>query len=547
MHLFAFYLLYTILRGNWPEIFIFATDPSLTNTSRLLRAPIHLSDDVMISLRSGYIFNAIGIPAFNHFDLAQPSTSYLAPYLFALLFKLFTGNTPILIYAGFGLASVFFCFYIIAYGARSQINAMCIISLLCLTTSNLGYALNGWDHLFQALFLCLATSLVFNKFKYKSIDLYSIGAYLAVAVLFRPDGLILAIAILIALYFSLKKKQGIFKAFFPFFAIIFTGILINLLQFGMLIPTSIRLKLGASPSLKYSWEYFLNYGVFEYSAITLLSLFFTLYFIFKKISSRKEDIVIFIGCLITFSVNFYNSDVFGGGRMYWSSACIMGVILAHNFPALISGQYTASTILSHSIKFFLMVVGLVVICFLVLNLPTLLKQKFSASVITDTKFYNSPIAQQYQIAKWINSNLTPGNGSIGFFYLGTSYYLPDFQIADFLGKADEVIASTPVKYGPPGHNKWDIDKTLNKWDLQSIVPTLNSDRNIPEALSRANDAVKKQDAWRYTAELLLNDTVHKKFDYCYLKEVSTKIPADKFGFFLRKDIALQHSQSLRCN
>jgi hypothetical protein len=79
------------------------------------------------------------------------------------------------------------------------------------------------------------------------------------------------------------------------------------------------------------------------------------------------------------------------------------------------------------------------------------------------------------------------------------------------------------------------------------VPTLNSDRNIPEALSRANDALKKQDAWRYTAELLLNDTVHKKFDYCYLKEVSTKIPADKFGFFLRKDIALQHSQSLRCN
>lgn len=108
-----------------------------------MQAPIHLSDDVMISLRSGYILNAIGLPAFNHFDVAQPSTSYLAPYLFAILLKLFSGNTSIILYAVMGLACVFLSFCMIAYGARSQINAMCIIGLLSLTTTNFGYALNG--------------------------------------------------------------------------------------------------------------------------------------------------------------------------------------------------------------------------------------------------------------------------------------------------------------------------------------------------------------------------------------------------------------------
>jgi hypothetical protein len=55
----------------------------------------------------------------------------------------------------------------------------------------------------------------------------------------------------------------------------------------------------------------------------------------------------------------------------------------------------------------------------------------------------------------------PRSATIGVYYAGTiPYYMPEHRFHDFLGKSDRVIARSPVRPGPPGHNKWDYDYSL---------------------------------------------------------------------------------------
>src|SRR6185503_15176242 len=122
-------------------------------------SPVRLSDDVMISFRSGYILLERGMPAFNRADVAQPSTSYVAPYLFAGLLKSLRPNFAIIFYALLGLFSVAGTAAVIVWYSRSTTNALLLVLLLLSTSTNLTFTLNGWDHLFQGFFLAFAAAL----------------------------------------------------------------------------------------------------------------------------------------------------------------------------------------------------------------------------------------------------------------------------------------------------------------------------------------------------------------------------------------------------
>src|SRR5690348_4664957 len=89
---FVFACVFTVACAAWPDIYGFARTPQPGGARHHLTSPVRLSDDVMISLRSGYILLESGIPAFNRTDVAEPSTSYIAPYLFAGLLKLLRPN-----------------------------------------------------------------------------------------------------------------------------------------------------------------------------------------------------------------------------------------------------------------------------------------------------------------------------------------------------------------------------------------------------------------------------------------------------------------------
>jgi len=327
---------------------------------------------------------------------------------------------------------------------------------------------------------------------------------------------------------------------------------LNLHQFGHLTPTTARLKFGAAPSLGYILKYIVANGILSYSALTLLVMLTVFYLTFSRMMRRTKGPIVIGCCLVTAAIALFNSDWVGGARMIWSPVCVLAVLIAVSSPALFSSSKhrlkelldiapiyrrhpsaSPSAYATAGFRAFLAFMVVVVLG----SLASLMAQRHKSAVISHKSFYESPTAQEFVISKWIASNLTPGDGPIGFFHLGVSYDLPRFEIADFLGKADESIATLKAKTtGMPGHNKWDVDKTLAKWNPQAIVPGGPVDPTRPE--TRANSL-------SHAPYLLSNTKIVEGYAYCYVPDSDAGM-TDKWGFYLRKDIARRHLDQLRC-
>lgn len=549
--------IYIVLNGQWPEIYGFATNPELSRLSKFLVAPVHLNDDVMISFRSGYMLRDIGLPAFNRSDLAQASTSYASPYLFAFLISIFRENIAVSVYALLGMISVALTLGLIVRYSRSTINGILLALGLSLTNTNILYSLNGWDHLFQGFFVTLAACIALRT-RATHARLLIISGSLVLGSLFRPDSIIISLAIL----FSCLPQKGKRKAFALYGALPFAGSIVaflslNYIQFGHLTPTTARLKLGASPSLEYAVKYVLENSLLSYTALTLLILLFVFYARFFRILDKRRTLPIAIGCFVTAVIAAFNSDVIPGGRMFWTSACIMCSIIACKAPPLLEcmrwptatvneiylpkSMRLISAVKALRPKFVLVAILLMLSAY---TLPNLIADRINYATVSVTRIDNSIGAFHYIIARWIEKNLDPADGALGFFHLGTSYHLPRFEIADFLGKADEIIAQTPVRWGPPGHNKWDIDRTIDKWNPQAIIapfPPNEGDPSRDLAISKFNS--KSDDSWLW--EIAFSKKVAEGYTYCYAPDVFRRTERT-WGFYLRNDIAARQVSRLRC-
>ena len=506
----------------------------------------------MISLRSSYILRERGIPAFNRTDVAQPSTSYIAPYLFAGLLKFLRPNVAIAFYALLGLFSVAGTAAIIVWYSRSTTNALLLVLLLLATSTNLTFALNGWDHLFQGLVLACATALSLSS-GMTSRRMFAVSIFLVLGTLFRPDGLIISLGILAVLALSASRaRQFILFGAAPYLLLVGTALALNLHQFGHLTPTTARLKFGGAPSLGYILKYLIANGVLSYSALTLMVMLTVFYFAFSRTMPRAKGLIIVGCCLVTAAIAMYNSDYLSGARMFWSPVCVLAALIAASSPALfptskhwlkelldIAPTYRRqpsaprSPYAAAGLRAFLAFMAIVVLG----SVASLIAQRHKDAVISQNSFYESTTAQQFFISQWIAKNLSPADGSIGFFVLGVSYDLPRFEIADFNGLADESIATLKARPGGmPGHNKWDVSKTVAKWNPQAIVPGGPIDPTRPE--TRANSLT-------HAPYLLSNSKIVGDYAYCYVPGSDAGMP-DKWGFYVRKDIAARHLDQLRC-
>jgi hypothetical protein len=549
---FAFACIFTLACGTWPNTYAFARASQPGTPRQLLRSPIRLSDDVMISLRTSYILRERGIPAFNRTDVAQPSTSYIAPYLFAGLLKFLQPNDAIAFYALLGLLSVAATVAIIVWYAHSTANALLLVLLLLSTSTNLTFALNGWDHLFQGLVLALATALSLKP-GMTSRRMFGAAILLVLGTLFRPDGLIISLGILAVLFLSSSRpRQFILFAAAPYLLLTGAALALNLHQFGHLTPTTARLKFGAAPSLGYILKYIAANGVLTYSALTLLVMLTVFYCAFPHTLPRAKGLIIVGCCLVTSAIAMYNSDYLSGARMIWSPVCVLAVLIAASSPALFSTSkhrlkelldiaptYRRQPSASRSpyatagLRAFLAFMAIAVLG----SVASLMAQRHTSAVVSQNSFYESTTAQEFFISQWIAKNLSPADGPIGFFVLGVSYDLPQFEIADFNGLADESIATLKARPGlMPGHNKWDVGKTLAKWNPQAIVPGGPIDPTRPD--TRTNSLT-------HAPYLLSNSKIVEDYAYCYVPDSAAGMP-DKWGFYLRKDIAKRHLDQLRC-
>ena len=528
-------ILLTLAMGEWPNLYRFAAGGSGAGAG--FHTPLRLDDDVMISLRTGYMLGETGKPSMNRTDVAQPSTSYAIPYLYSLLLHGFSRESAIYVYALLGLISVALTMCLIVLYASSDVLGVIVAAALCLTSTHLLYGLGGWDHLFQGLFLTAATCLSLSQ-NVRPRRAFIVALLLVLGTVFRPDGGLLALGILATLWFSTLRWKVLLSGIIPYIALMGLVLAINYHQFDHVTPTTARLKIGGAPSLGYILHYILANGLLSYSALTLFAGLILLLLAYHIPAAHRQVIPIVIGCVATVSFALYNSDYFPGARMVWSSTCVLGATFAVLAPRTIFPEVQgAKSSWSQASSLVRLILAAYVVVIAVGITAVAMRRRVQEATISSQRAETSPVAQQYVIAHWINSNLQPKDGSIGFFYLGVSYDLPSFEVADFLGKADESIATLKAQQGPPGHNKWDLDRTLTKWKPQAIVPPGPVDPNLPET---------KENSHKHAPDLLLNQEIAAGFRYCYVQASDLGV-IDRWGFFVRKDIAVRHVGELRCS
>jgi len=514
-----------------------------------VNSPVHLSDDVMISLRAGEMFNTVGTPSLNAGDLAQPSTSYLAPYLFSFFSKIFLPNFAVIVYALLGFLLSIMTLSLIMFNSRSRFVGILLFIMLVTTTTFRQYSALGWDHIFQSAFLLLAIHLIFNyKLDWLKTSLVSISLVLAVG--FRADGIILALSLILATHIRIINKSRSFYLFFTFCFLFLCLLLINLFQFGRFTPTTFRLKIGANPSLENSIKYVTD-NVLDWSSVSLLLFCFIVYLMYFRLFPL-EVIPIVLGSAITALYSFWVSDVFSGGRMFWASSVLMSYLVCRFIPSPInfelSGAFKGTTGLRVTLLSQKMLLASLIALMVFSPFKTLLTETYnslaqSKSIVRTED--TSATSSQYVITKLINQNFNPSDGAIGLYWLGVSFNLQNFEVADFLGKGDEIIATSILKWGPPGHNKWDTEATLKKWNPQVIIPPERNMYSINP--DEARKWIFEKRPYAFVADLRLNETIDSNYAYCFMRKSPGLKLKTNWGFYVRNDIVLKTRNLIACN
>jgi hypothetical protein len=502
----------------------------------------------MVTVRSGEMIMQTGEPAFNSTDSAQAATSYLAPYIIVGLLAVLPFNLAVVTFGILGFASVVGTYSIIVWRARSLINGAILVAALALTVTNLEFALTGWDHLLQGFLLAAAVAVSLSP-PLGNRRLVTISALAGLAVLARPDGAIIAAGVLAASFVTLGRewRRGALSLLGPFGGLIVFFLALNYLQFGFFTPTTTRLKAGAAPSVSYMWDYLYANGVVTYTAASVVVIL-AVVSVSLWVRIRSFPVALIIGAaVITALVAVVNSDFFPGARMFWSPAVVMATVLAVKLPALFragpalpldeSGQIQTGWSRRAEQSVVVGTVGVAVVAAAVVGLE--------GAVVSKEALGGSRTAQQFLATQWINENLDPEEGSIGVFYAGEAAHLPNFEAADFLGKADEAIAVLEPEWGPPGHNKWDIDLTLDKWRPQAILSTIDQDPLDPESDTIAAEWRDREWTHGYLADLITNESIRADYRYCRVRDPSGRVESS-VDVLLRVDIIPEVKSIVSC-
>ena len=441
-------------------------------------------------------------------------------------------------FAALGFIAVAATFAVIAGRARSLINAGLLVGALALTQTNLEFALNGWDHLLQGFVFALAIALVLTGLL-NSRRLIAISLLAAVGSVARPDGVIMAAAILLVALIRSRAdwRRALVPTLLPYLIAVAIVLGVNLLQFGHLTPTTARLKTGAAPSLTYARDYLFANGIESYTAFTLTVILGMVTLLFLRRLPLASVLPLLVAALATAAVAALNSDFFPGARMFWVPAVVLATTLVVTLPGILragpafplddEGRILTRMSPAGQWAGVILVVGLAVIASAALGLR--------GAVVSTEALPGSRTAQQYLATQWIEENLSPDDGPVGVFYAGEAAHLIDFEAADFLGKADELIAAVPVVWGPPGHNKWDINATLEKWRPQVILPTIDQDPRDASADALADEWRDRQWTHGYLADLITNPTIRANYRYCRVPD-PTGLTVSSVDVYLRIDV-----------
>lgn len=366
-----------------------------------------------------------------------------------------------------------------------------------------------------------------------------IGLLCSLSLLIRPDAGIIIIGILAAytiLELRVKASGYIRRVTFAFIGFTIPTLLYlcwNYAVFGWITPTTSRLK--ANISLLGATRYFLAHAVVGYSAMSIL-LVLVIALLFSRVRAPFWAKPVLLSVYLTGVYAFLVSDFFPSYRMVWSSAVVMAILFSGRFGENISPSLPLFPRRERTTFF----IALLIVT--ILAMPNGIKAKISESRIASPSASTgrpapaSDLANIYPLAQWINANLNPEQGPLGWFYLGMSYHVPNFDVADFLGKADEEIARMKPINQTIGHNKYNFSSSVNRLNPQAFVHPLGGLADYgynKDSFSRAMMRLSSQKE-SYYAMSLTNKDVSARYDICRL--LVNDVPGSEWALVIRKDI-----------
>jgi len=460
----------------------------------------------------------------------------------AFLLLVFPKDLAVLGYGLLGLAAVVTTLVTVAISSRSIVKG-CLLSIgLALTSTAREFSLNGWDHIFSGSFLVIATSIQLRMRSSTTASLISM-VLIFLGVLYRPDAAVIGMSLVVTLLITAHSVKLKFLMAFALATFGASFLILNFWQFGRFTPTTYRLKMGAVPSFDYVFQYFIVNGIFEFSAITFL-LILLLFCSAEPI--RHQTIPVALGTIFTAAIAVVNSDVFPAARMFWVPAAVLACVISRiSFPFGWEPQFVNFSFkdltrrISNRRIVPLLATGLLLGAHSIYGFAV----QWDHASISREEIPTSRTAEHYVLAQWIDSELLPEDGAIGVFYAGTAFYLDRFEIADFLGKGDEFIAQTKVKWGPPGHNKWDIEGTIRKWNPQVIVPAVGYDPTESGVLSKAHKDLTQEIDYGFVSDLVINKDMRNRYSWCIPAQIQTN--GTKLGLLIRRDV-IEGLRDLSC-
>ncbi|MEW6263828.1 MAG: hypothetical protein AB1641_12200 [Thermodesulfobacteriota bacterium] len=491
-----------------------------------------LPDDVMITLRTAYNF-AQGLgPYFNPQERVQAATSLFYPLLVSPLFKVFSQSDAVLALICLSTAAVLGLFLLLTLFSRNVSSLTVSLALLVFCPSLLTYGPTAWEHVPQAGLVTLGFLLFLGQrpvFLLGETWSEVLGVLcLSLAFLIRPDAAVLLIVPGLWLFRRfLKSKSAADLAVLTILMLFcLSYILAGLYYYDQVLPNSWYLKAGAgAATLKDGFTYFFRTIIKGGNTTFLLALWFLLFSKSLAWSAKDKAVVLSISLFAAYVI-YLGGDVFSQGRFFLAVTPTIVFLIAEKTTILATSGFRTVPRPAAAVIFILLCVlppASLIDFALTVSAPGRSRGRAAA----EGKCLPDPKAAQLSLSPIIREKVRPADGDLGLFYLGAlSFYLPEFQATDFLGRADPVIARRPARPGPIGHNKWDFDYSLSRRRV-AVIPMFELSRK------EAEKQVEEQRDFNFWAELVLHPVIQSRYRYLSAAELGLN---HHWGLYVRKDL-----------
>lgn len=486
-----------------------------------------VADDSMISLRIAHNFASHLGPYFNAGERTAANTSLFWPIAISPVFKIFSdlGRAVLALSVISALLTALTVGLVTYYAETVSASIAATVTLLVLP----GFAAYGssiMEHVPQTLFVTLGFLVLLGRIKrFAGLEAEGCLVLFSLAFLMRPDTLPLMVPI--AASVVMRRSENKLMAYASLAFAVATLVLYYALHhwfYGTFVPNTFHLKVRFGMGSIMLGTRYVVFEALSSGVSAVLFALFTLFMIRREIFNSSERITLLALLMQLAYIAAVGGDVLLYGRFFLILSPITAMLFWEKFFRMEHGPNFARQSLVRAVAIFCLFA--IFFC----NLRRYVETNEVQVVIFHGGYVvsaNDQFEDGTIIAEYIRRHVTPEDGQIGLFALGgLSYYLPEYLGADFLGKADPVIANEPVKWGPIGHNKWDIPYTLQTRHV-SVIPF------VPEPESQARHDLAVHTDFGFVPAFQLDDYLRRHYTYRSPQELGSP---GIVGLYIRNDL-----------